>query len=149
MFLKVKIENYLLPLIIFLAISTRLLVSSFQIDWDEEVYWWAGKLWFDGRLPYVSIFDHKPALIYFLNGIFSELGIEFYRAFFGIALLLVFYFVAKLIHSGSGALISTASFSLFFAMPGGMLGVNTEVAYLLFELASIFFFCAAPHILQH
>lgn len=134
-----RTTTYVVLIAIFLACLGRFIVSPFQIDWDEEVYWWAGKVWFDGGLPYVSIFDHKPAPIYFFNGLFGSNGIEIYRIFFSLATTLAFYLVARQIHSNFRAILATAVFCLFFSLPGGPSGVNTEVVYLLFELASVFF----------
>ncbi len=54
-------------LLVLTIVVARLATWFFPLDSDHWIFFVVGSEWFDGRLLYVEIWDHKPPLIFWLD----------------------------------------------------------------------------------
>ncbi len=76
---------------------------SYPYDSDHWIFYYVGNNWFHGGSLYVTAWDHKPPVIFFINGLMSIIlgdNIILHRIFFTLVALLgiyMFYLLAKLL----------------------------------------------------
>ena len=52
---------------LFFSVSTSPLTAEY--GWDSAMFQTIGKYWAEGYVPYVSLFDHKGPIIFFINAV--------------------------------------------------------------------------------
>ena len=81
----------------------RLATWTYPFDSDHWIFFYVGKNWFHGGSLYLTAWDHKPPIIFLINGLMSiTLGdnLVFHRIFFTLIAILgvyLFYRLAKLV----------------------------------------------------
>lgn len=90
------------------------------LDRDEGAYAYIGWIWFSGYgIPYLSVFDHKPPLVYLPYGIANIifgntfLGIRIVSLVWALVTTFVFYKLSKKIANATLSLLATVIFVLF------------------------------------
>ena len=73
----------------FFSVSTSFLYD-YPKSIDSHVYQVIGKLWNEGYLPYVDVWDHKGPVIYFINAI----GYALTGNKYGVFIIQLFFFSA-------------------------------------------------------
>lgn len=119
-------------------------VFTSYIDRDSGVFLYIGWRMMEGELPYLDVWDHKPAMIFFINALgfllSSDRGgvwlLEF--VFLFIALLIGFRLIQKIMGIFPAILASWLWIYTFSALIGG--GNFTEEYALPFQFASLWFF---------
>lgn len=78
--------------LLFFSVSTSF-IYDYPHSVDSHVFQVIGKLWNDGYLPYVDLWDHKGPLIYFIN----KIGYAFTGNRYGVFIIQMLFFFSTLV----------------------------------------------------
>lgn len=131
-------KNFLLILIVFIAILLRIPSLSMPLDRDEGTYAYIGWAWLEkGVVPYRDVFDHKPPLTYLVYGILSTIGgnnlitIRFGALLYFLATIAIFYyFVRRRWDEWTAAVLSLVLLWLISSPDVEGWGFNTEALFM-------------------
>lgn len=115
-----------------LVVGARLAVADCQVDWDEELYFQVAREWARGNWPFVTIFDHKPPLlyVYYLVATFGGASMATLRTLQAIVLLAAFWSAAKACRAPHPFLCGILALTVFSSRE--LLGTNSEAIYVAF-----------------
>ncbi|MCX8093174.1 MAG: glycosyltransferase family 39 protein [Candidatus Goldbacteria bacterium] len=143
---KITIYFSMFIYLILFVFTMRLHTFKLLPGTDTGVFLYIGELVSENKIPYKDSWDHKPPLIYFLNGLLfkffpkESITIAIFECLWIIVSIIIFYFFAKNLWDSKVAYITTILFALYFSnMSFAEFFGMTETYQVLFAILTIFF----------
>ncbi|MEI6266383.1 MAG: glycosyltransferase family 39 protein [bacterium] len=99
----INTPKYFFPLLVLVYFLSRLPVWLYPFDSDHWIFYYVGKNWFHGGTLYLTAWDHKPPIIFLINGLMSVIlgdNIILHRilfSFVGLFSVYLMYLLLKLV----------------------------------------------------